>query len=92
MHFLKVKADLVTGFRTGTTVLAVFLNTGFTDILFMGAGLTMQARIVCSLLFDLEVSFDFLSDRRRISFPRISPIALNERRSAKYDCIINRSS
>jgi hypothetical protein len=45
MHFLKVRADLVTGFRTGTTVLAVFLNTGFTDILFMGAGLTMQARI-----------------------------------------------
>ena len=45
MHFLKVRADLVTGFRTGTTVLAVFLNTGFTDILFMGAVLTMQARI-----------------------------------------------
>jgi len=66
MHLFEVRADFITGFRAGTTVLAVFLNTWFADIFFVGAGLTMQTRVEGPLLFDLEVSFDFLGYRRGI--------------------------
>ena len=66
MLLLEIGTYFVARFRTGATVLSILHFAGFADILFMGAGFAVQARIERSLLFDLKVSFDFFGYRRGI--------------------------
>ena len=75
MLFLEIRADLVTGFHTATTVLSETIFAGFTDIPFVGAVFKVQTWIECSFLYNLEVTFDLLCDSRGV-LPKDQPYRL----------------